>query len=459
MLYIRDLAPKLLNESDQLPPGCREALESFLLPIAGHYRPDRFTQEALEDYRQRVSRKGVSYLAFRRCHLPCIHLLLKEAVRRGTMKEAPELFSYPEAAFPFGTQARKWLASLRETHQEETIRRYQNVIERHLLPAFGEEDLALLDKKRLARYREEHPGPRMGERTFIQHSGVLYGTLDFSIAELIGRVERYSPVLFQEIALRWLEDFRKNVSPRTAEEAQSSLEKHLLPLLGNKRLDHFNTRRIQEYKRAVAARGISDSTFRKHWTIILGVLQYAVEHGALQELPSFDIRYPARETRIQCPDESLLQLALIQDTSIPDSVIVRLAWQMGLSREEIRDLTWDDLNLEQRSANVSGRIVPIPEEVVEILTGLKEETGPDGPVLRSVRGNPLTSANLSYITKKYLSKHGIENSRLMDLRHDYVIRTLQSHSLEEAARLCGYKEVRDLIRLYRPYLGSPSGES
>lgn len=456
MLYFRDLAPEL---PDHLSQDCREALETFLLPVAGHYRPDHFNQEVLEDYRRRIARKGVSYQAFRKFHLPCFHLLLERSVQRGGLEEVPILFSYPDAVFPFRTQARKWLASLQTTYRDSTVQRYQSIVERDLLLAFGEEDLALLDGVRLARYREEHPGPRMGERTFIQHSGVLYGTLDFSIAELIGRVERYSPVLFQEIALRWLEDFRKNVSPRTAEEAQSSLEKHLLPLLGNKRLDHFNTRRIQEYKRAVAARGISDSTFRKHWTIILGVLQYAVEHGALQELPSFDIRYPARETRIQRPDESLLQQALIQDTSIPDSMIVRLAWQMGLSREEIRDLTWDDLNLEQRSANVSGRIVPIPEEVVEILTGLKEETGPDGPVLRSVRGNPLTSANLSYITKKYLSKHGIENSRLMDLRHNYVIRTLQSHSLEETARLCGYKEVRDLIRLYRPYLGSPSGES
>lgn len=456
MLYFRDLAPEL---PDHLSQDCREALETFLLPVAGHYRPDHFNQEVLEDYRRRIARKGVSYQAFRQFHLPCFHLLLERAVQRGGLEEIPILFSYPDAVFPFGTQARKWLASLQTTYRDSTVQRYQSIVERDLLLAFGEEDLALLDGVRLARYREEHLGPRMGERTFIQHSGVLYGTLDFSIAELIGRVERYSPVLFQEIALRWLEDFRKNVSPRTAEEAQSSLEKHLLPLLGNKRLDHFNTRRIQEYKRAVAARGISDSTFRKHWTIILGVLQYAVEHGAIRELPSFDIRYPARETRIQRPDESLLQQALIQDTSIPDSMIVRLAWQMGLSREEIRDLTWDDLNLEQRSATVAGRIVPIPEEVVEILTGLKEETGPDGPVLRSVRGNPLTSANLSYITKKYLSKHGIENSRLMDLRHDYVIRTLQSHSLEETARLCGYKEVRDLIRLYRPYLGSPSGES
>ena len=452
MLYLRDLAPELLDGPDRLPPDRREALESFLLPIAGHYRPDRFTQEVLEDYRRRASRKGVSYLTFRRCHLPCIHLLLEAAVCRGVMKEAPELFSYPEAAFPFGTQARKWLDSLRETHQEETVRRYQNIVERHLLPAFGEEDLALLDGARLERYREEHPGLRLGERAFVQHSGVLYGTLDHAVAGLIGAQAGKKAPLFREIAPLWMEEFRRAVSRGTAEDTQRTLEKHLLPLLGDSRLDRFNTRRIQEYKRAAAARGISEATFRNHWTIILGVLQYAVDRGALQELPAFDVRYPTRETKIQRPDEALLRQALLQDTAAPEAVIVRLAWQLGLSREEIRGLTWDQLDLGRGTAAVGGRTVPIPAELAAVLGALKRETGPSGPVLRSVRGAPLASSNVSYLAKSYLVRHGIQNCRLMDLRHDYVIRTLQTHSLEETAELCGYKEVRDLIRLYRPYL-------
>ena len=454
MLYFQNLGPRLLGTADQLTPEQREALERFLLPIAGHYRPDRFNQEILEDYRQRVSRKGVSYQEFRQFHLPCFRLLLEEAVRRGARKGLPELFAYPDASFPFETQVCSWMESIQGSYQEATIRRYQSVIQRYLLPEFAGEDLALLDGERLRRYREMHRDKGWSERTFLQHTAILYGTLDFSVFQLIGapRKQNVPPVLFQDMAPLWLEASKGRLSKETAAAYQRILKDYLLPLLGNKRLDRFNTRRIKDYKTAIRARGLDDSTFSIHWTIILGVLQYAKAQGCLEQIPEFDLRYPDQRAEIHRPDTGLLQKALIQDTAVPDSIIIRLAWQMGLTRDEIRTLRWCSVDLQNRTAQVSGRSVPIPEDVAEALDRLEGVKLPNSNVLYSSRGRILTATNISYIAKRFLERHGITDCRLADLRHDYVIRTLQTHPLAEAAELCGYKDVNDIVRLYRPYL-------
>ena len=54
--------------------------------------------------------------------------------------------------------------------------------------------------------------------------------------------------------------------------------------------------------------------------------------------------------------------------------------------------------------------------------------------------------------RKFLSLHGMEHIRLADLRHGYILRTINQVGVEETARRCGYKSPEVLLRLYGKYL-------
>ena len=73
-------------------------------------------------------------------------------------------------------------------------------------------------------------------------------------------------------------------------------------------------------------------------------------------------------------------------------------------------------------------------------------------MVRSTRGKLLTSENISMNARKFLSLHGMEHIRLADLRHGYILRTINQVGVEETARRCGYKSPEVLLRLYGKYL-------
>lgn len=51
----------------------------------------------------------------------------------------------------------------------------------------------------------------------------------------------------------------------------------------------------------------------------------------------------------------------------PEGVILRLAWQEGLSRKELNELTWDQVDLDGGSLLLPDRAVPLEPSVADCL--------------------------------------------------------------------------------------------
>ena len=67
------------------------------------------------------------------------------------------------------------------------------------------------------------------------------------------------------------------------------------------------------------------------------------------------------------PDEGAMARILARHPYSPEGVILRLAWQAGLSRKELNELTWDQVDLDGGSILLPDRTVPLEPSVADCL--------------------------------------------------------------------------------------------
>ena len=70
-----------------------------------------------------------------------------------------------------------------------------------------------------------------------------------------------------------------------------------------------------------------------------------------------------REYVVNRPDEAAMRRALEAEPASPEGVILRLAWQQGLSRDEISALTWEQVSFPDERLELPDRMVPLDPEV------------------------------------------------------------------------------------------------
>lgn len=445
MYTLKDIA----EQSSSLSPELYSVWVNTILPVAGHYRLDHFSFHTLEDLRQRLSRRGISYHEFRTAVLPCLELLF--AACPGQVHPDAAFFSrcYPDVTLPFDHWATEWRQTLEKSFALSTAARYSRILTHSLIPILNEEDLAFLDKARMDRLKSVLQYDAEKESTWRQISGVLYAVLDYAVAHACLKSDT---ITFQTAALDWLENAPHDFAPSTFATYQSIVYKYMLPLLGDRPLFAFDDHLAANYRRRVLAMGLSDGRFAIHWTILTAILRHAAERGWISSAPALHIPYPKRKDSIQLPDAQRMETALQSDHSWPASFIVCLAWDMGLTREEIRDFTWEAIDPTSNTAVIDGRTVTIPGHLLPAFDAARRKTGGFGNVVRSTRGKILTSENISMNARKFLSAHGMDHIRLADLRHGYVLRSINQVGIEETARRCGYKSPEILLRLYGKYL-------
>ena len=123
----------------------------------------------------------------------------------------------------------------------------------------------------------------------------------------------------------------------------------------------------------------------------------------------------------------------------PEGVVLRLAWQAGLTREEISALTWNQVSFLDNRLELPDRMVPLEPDLRAELWRLYEAQGDLSPrVVLSSRGKtPLAPESISRLARLALDREGQRSVRLMDLRHDWILRQLADKGWAEVARISG----------------------
>ena len=170
-----------------------------------------------------------------------------------------------------------------------------------------------------------------------------------------------------------------------------------------------------------------------------------------------------QEFFVNRPDEAAMRQLLENHTGDAAGAILRLAWEAGLLRDEITNLTWDKVDFERGRIQLPVRTVPIDERLVAYLHTEHRRWSfvigdpENNCVVWSDRYHKqMQPQAVSRVARKALDSVGQTQVRLVDLRHDYVIRQLKQHDWSYVALITGM-EIRSLQLHFSQYL--PNGKA
>ena len=153
------------------------------------------------------------------------------------------------------------------------------------------------------------------------------------------------------------------------------------------------------------------------------------------------------------PDARAMAQLLAEQTQTAAGLILRLAWRQGLTREEIQRLTWNDVDFSAHQLRLPDRTIPLETETEDCLRRQAERPDPPTPfvVVSDRRRQQMPPESISRLARKTLDRMGLGGISLMDLRHDFIIRHLESHDWPYVARISGIV-VPTLYAVFSDYL-------
>lgn len=265
-----------------------------------------------------------------------------------------------------------------------------------------------------------------------------------------------------EWARLWYEAYAKpSVREATAAYYKNYIDHHIIPNIGDLKLDKLTTLDIQQFYNKIKTTGrvqrykgmkdlsLSNKTIRGLHTMLHGCLEQAVKERLISVNPTDGCRLPPkdkREMKVIQPEQIGTYLKAAEEWGVLPMFYLELT--SGLRRGELLALLWTDIDTKKATVSVSKsvnrlngelkvsqpktansiRTVSIPQQTVDLLVR-EHEQHPENPYLfpSPVTGTMYGPDCVGRIHKKLLKKAGIEeNIRFHDLRHTFATLALQN---------------------------------
>ena len=260
----------------------------------------------------------------------------------------------------------------------------------------------------------------------------------------------------------WFEIYAKpNIRERTADYYNRYITKHIVPCLGDIKLNKLTGRQIQKMyndlldhgRERVAQKeknpGLSGTYVHGVHVMLHNCLNRAVKERLLVRNPADDVIVPKidkKEMKILPPEQVKAYLKAANARGVLPLFYLELT--SGLRKGEIAALLWSDLDVENCTLSVtkqlvssrdgelkitqpktatSVRLISLPQETVDLL---KEEHSKH-PLNIYMFPSPRTGGmyhpdSIVKLHEKILNDAGIEHLRFHDLRHSFATYALQS---------------------------------
>ena len=271
-------------------------------------------------------------------------------------------------------------------------------------------------------------------------------------------VERWTAMDPAEVGLR----------PTTADNYRYLLGAHVVPTLGEVRLDSLTKRKVADLFDAMTG---AASTKRGTYAALVKVLDFAIERGYLSRNVCRDVKRPAAKVAGErTVDAKGARAILAQAVAHPWGVAAFLGFGCGLRRGEVLALRWSDIDLEGGVLTVTGnttrssagllrgapktrrgvRQVPVPPLVVQALQAHRRAQAAarlaatywhdEGLVLTNDVGGLVEPRTLSRAWEEWAKAAGVEDTGTHLGRHYAATSLLASGaaSVADVAALLGH---------------------
>lgn len=320
-------------------------------------------------------------------------------------------------------------------------------------------------------------------RTYPTLSAARAGLRDF----LAHREQERQTPRHQMTLSDWLEYWmdtiiRPNRAETTVYAYQQIIDNHLDPALGSIPLLKLTPKDIQQYYTTVQREnGLSSNTMRRHHDLLSSALRSAVRQEMIPVSPMNRVEPPRprpKETSFYDNLELKQLYQLIQGK--PLELPVKLAGSLGMRREEICGLKWDNVDLQRRlviireartayGANIvqketknraSVRTLYLADELCLLLEQEQsrqealrcqdpDNFNPEGYVVLDHKQRPYSPNALSLAFTRFVRRNNLPRLTFHGLRHTFAtIASCQGASLFDIGKALGHSTPSTTGRIY-----------
>ena len=292
----------------------------------------------------------------------------------------------------------------------------------------------------------------------------------------------------QELDLsHWLEYWmdsivRPNRAETTVYAYQKIIDNHIDPALGTVPLKRLTPKMVQEYyTETQRANGLSSNTMRRPHDLLSSALRSAVRQDVIPASPMERVEPPrVRTTESYFYNNQELKLLYQKIEGNILELAVKLAGSLGMRREEICGLKWENVDLQRhlvliREARTaygativqketknrsSVRTLYLPDEVYLLLEQeqarqqqercLQSPTyNPTDHVILDAKGVPYSPNALSLAFTRFVKKNDLPRLTFHGLRHTFAtIASCQGASLFDIGKALGHSTPATTGRIY-----------
>ena len=292
----------------------------------------------------------------------------------------------------------------------------------------------------------------------------------------------------QELDLsHWLEYWmdsivRPNRAETTVYAYQKIIDNHIDPALGTVPLKRLTPKMVQEYYTEIQrANGLSSNTMRRHHDLLSSALRSAVRQDVIPASPMERVEPPrVRTTESYFYNNQELKLLYQKIEGNILELAVKLAGSLGMRREEICGLKWENVDLQRhlvliREARTaygativqketknrsSVRTLYLPDEVYLLLEQEQARQqqerclqspayNPTDHVNLDAKGVPYSPNALSLAFTRFVKKNDLPRLTFHGLRHTFAtIASCQGASLFDIGKALGHSTPATTGRIY-----------
>lgn len=364
------------------------------------------------------------------------------------------------------------------------------------LPGFGVRVYPSGRKVYVVQYRA---GGRTRRLTLGDHGPVTADQARARALAALGRVAagadpaedrdaRKRDLTLAELVERWREHAARTLKPSSRASYESALARHVLPLLGSRKLATLTRRDVERLQLDIAAgrTAVDERTGRKRGrarvrggnviagravAYLLAVLSFGVRHGFVDSNPALGVarmdaekreRFLSRDELARLGEALAAAEALTLDAKGRPSTAehprmiaaLRLLLLTGARKNEIARLRWAEVDLDGgvlrlADSKTGRRVVPLGAPALAVLAALPRETDSRTgepspwvfPSLRPASAGPIVG--LQGVWERVRGAAGLPDVRLHDLRHNLAsTAAADGGSLFLIGKVLGHRQAR-----------------
>lgn len=244
-------------------------------------------------------------------------------------------------------------------------------------------------------------------------------------------------ITFKTLYEAYMEWCKPNVKDSTYTLKKLVLEKHVIPVFGEKPINEITSLDISKWRTQVKEQGFSDAYTRALYIHFKAVLAFAVKYKGLRRNPFIE---PIKATKRKKEKITFYTLTEFNDfmqhvSELEYHAIFNLLFYSGMRIGELLALTYDDIDIQNHAVNISktfriwknestapktessNRTIILPEkifnELIEYTTHIYD-LEPDNELFF------MSYRDIAKYKKHICSSHKLKEIRLHDFRHSHV---------------------------------------